>query len=36
LHDELARMEQEHLSFLDRTTLEVFVGRAAQSKPPAS
>jgi Rrf2 family protein len=36
LHDELARMEQEHLSFLDRTTLGVFVGRSAQTNPPAS
>jgi len=36
LHEELTRMAQEHLSFLDRTTLEVFVGRAALPTPPAS
>ena len=30
LHDELSRLEQEHLSFLERTTLAVFVGHSAQ------
>jgi len=35
LHEELTRMAQEHLSFLDRTTLDVFVGRAALPTPPA-
>jgi Rrf2 family transcriptional regulator, iron-sulfur cluster assembly transcription factor len=29
LHDELTRLEKEHLSFLERTTLAVFVGHSA-------
>lgn len=38
LHDELTRLEEEHLKFLDRTTLDVFVGRsaAATTDPTAS
>ncbi|MBK8801327.1 MAG: Rrf2 family transcriptional regulator [Fibrobacteres bacterium] len=27
LHDELTRLESEHLAFLERTTLNVFVGK---------
>lgn len=28
LHDELIRLESEHLAFLERTTLNVFVGKS--------
>src|ERR1035437_486976 len=35
LHDELTRLEKEHLSFLERTRLDVFVGHSAQSEPPS-
>ena len=31
LHDELTRLEKEHLSFLERTTLAVFVGHSADT-----
>jgi Rrf2 family protein len=35
LHEELTRLEKEHLSFLERTRLDVFVGHRAQSEPPS-
>jgi len=32
LHDELARLEKEHISFLEKTSLDVFVGHAAHPR----
>lgn len=36
LHDELTRLESEHLAFLERTTLNVFVGKSPLRETPAS
>ncbi len=36
LHDELTRLEGEHLAFLERTTLNVFVGKSPLRETPAS